>query len=131
MREEKRIYVVLPAVVEVGETAGGRVTVAQPAGRQIAQACHVVSKLRLDMFFHEPRQKSFEFEPITTIILKARDSKEIAHVGLLLLKTLHVVTFQDENREAYGPAQPTTALAVLAKPNQVKGILDYLPLWGS
>lgn len=127
MREEKRIYVVLPAAVDVGT----RVKVVQPPGRQIAQACHVVSKLRLEMFFNGPKQKSFEFEPITTIILQGRDTAELTHIALLLLKNFDVVTFQDENLEAYGPKQPTTALAVLAAPSQMKGILDYLPLWGS
>jgi hypothetical protein len=129
MKEEKRIYVVLPAVVEIGS----RVTVVQPAGRQVAQACHVVSKLRFYEWFKHPVKmlKSLIFQPITTIVLQARDTAELVHIGLLLMKTLDFVTFQDENLEAYGPTKPITALAVLAAPSQVVGILNYLPLWGS
>lgn len=142
MKEEKRIYVILPATVQVpNETfthnektlpnfLKGVRHVLQPHGRQIAQACHVVSKLRFIQ--SENKIESNEFQPITTIILQARDSYELRHNYVYLTaKKLNPVLFQDENKEVYGDFRPTTALAVLATPAQVVGILDYLPLWGS
>lgn len=129
--EENRIYAV---VAEVISTARGKVT--QPSGRQVAQACHAVSKLR-----HEQHPTNFhvtavsfgknQFEPITTIILQARDSAEMSHVYSLLLKKKSApVIFQDINPE-YGLGSFPTAIAVFANKKQISGILDYLPLWGS
>lgn len=139
MKEEKRIYVVIPATVQVPAPVGvgysGKVMhVLQPAGRQIAQACHVVSKLRMELMVEAKRTETGDFtltDPITTIILQARDSKELIHNYVALAKKLDPIAFSDENEEAYGKFRPITALAVLAKPSQVRGILDYLPLWGS
>lgn len=147
VKEEKRIYVIIPATVE---TAGGTYehnlrhfvdfskpvrVVVQPPGRQIAQACHVVSKLRFEIdkqYFGSTGPCPGAFDPITTIILQARDSKEMIHNFVSLnKKKLCPVLFTDENEAAYGQFKPITALAVLATPSQVKGILDYLPLWGS
>lgn len=128
MTDEKRIYVVVPALVQI---ADGRY-VQQPAGRQIAQACHVVSKLR-----HQMDRESLPkaaFESITTIILQARDSAELCHVYELFLrhkKLSRPVLFSDENKAAYADFHPITAMAVLATKKGVEGILDYLPLWGN
>lgn len=125
MKEEKRIYVVLPATVEVPAPMK---FVVQPSGRQIAQACHVVSKLRHEM----NADPKIIFHPLTTIILAARDSKEMMHAYIALnRRKLKTVIFSDENEAAYGRFQPITALATLASPRKVAGILDYLPLWGS
>jgi len=133
MKEDKRIYVVLPAVVEVA----GKQWVAQPPGRQIAQACHVSAKLRHErgLTTHKAPLMGRQpvYEDITTIILAARDSHEMMHVFQLLEKRkLFSTFFSDQNPEAYGSDfRPITALATLARPAQVEGILDYLPLWGS
>lgn len=142
MKEEKRIYVVIPAIVEVPagtfihhnksfvDFQGGVKHVVQPPGRQIAQACHVVSKLRF--VTSENKVEPNVFQPVTTIILQARDSKELVHNYIALRsKKLDPVLFSDENEAAYGRFRPVTALAVFATPKQVVGILDYLPLWGS
>lgn len=133
MSLEKRIYVVLPATVQVPAFPGapGKTRhVLQPHGRQIAQACHVVSKLRHSVQFDSTRK--LDFQPVTTIILQARDSNEMMHNYVMLNKrTLFPVFFSDENRDAYGDFRPITALAVWASQKQVAGILDYLPLWGS
>ena len=124
MKLEKRIYVVLPATVEVGRDK----YVTQPEGRQVAQACHVVSKLRIGGSVYAVHP----FKPITTIILACRDSKELVHVySILTMKHLSPVLFSDENEGAYGNFKPITALAVYATPTQVFRTLDYLPLWGS
>ena len=124
MTEEKRIYVVVAATVQT--LPGGKGTVIQPYGRQIAQACHVVSKLRFYNDLHD------EFIPVTTIILQGRDSNELLHVHQLSLKArLRPVTFADENPEVYGNCRPITAIAFLATKHQAEGIVDYIPLWGS
>jgi hypothetical protein len=128
--DRDRLYVVLPARVEVRD----RRIVEQPAGRQIAQACHVVSKLRLG---YAQRQHAFcqshiWADPVTTIILQARDQKEMMHGYILLVEKNFLPTlFADENPEVYGDIKPITAMAVLATPKYVEGILDYLPLWGA
>lgn len=131
---ELRIYVAVAGTVQVPADRPRR-SVIQPAGRQIAQACHVVSKLRHERSdkFQEGRFGDPEFEPITTIILQARDSAELRHVQTLLLKKkLRAVPFFDTNPDAYGAGETVmTAVAVLATKQQVEHILDYLPLWGA
>jgi hypothetical protein len=138
--EETRIYVVVAGTIQVPVAAGTHKpplrTVVQPVGRQIAQACHVVSKLRHrdTKFVLDHREHSIEFEefkPITTIILQARDSAELGHVHFLLhKKKLNPILFSDENPQ-YGPGEWPTAIAALANKKQIEGILDYLPLWGA
>jgi hypothetical protein len=137
MTEEKRIYVVVAGTIQVpvyAPIADGFKqplrTVVQPMGRQIAQACHAVSKLR---FTDDPTEfvEPNEFYPRTTIILQARDSAEMFHVYVLLCrKRLNPVIFSDNNPE-YGPGNWPTAIAVYGTPKQIQGVLDYLPLWGS
>lgn len=118
--EEKRIYVVVAGTIQTPRT------VIQPPGRQIAQACHVVSKLRI-----ENHNGSHRFEPITTIILQARDSAELTHVQLLACKKkFQVVAFFDRNPE-YGDVGQKTAIAFLATQEQTHLVCDYLPLWDS
>jgi hypothetical protein len=69
------------------------------------------------------------FEPITTIILQARDSAELTHVQLLALKKkLQVAAFFDTNPE-YGDVEHKTAIAFLATQEQTHLVCDYLPLW--
>lgn len=125
--EEKRIYVVVPVIVEVAD----RRMVKQPVGRQVAQAVHVVSKLRVyETVMAARKDDPLVWIPCTTIILSARDSKEMGHVWeLLKRKKINVAYFGDTNLE-YGAMSPITAICtepVLKK--QVEGILDYLPLW--
>lgn len=133
MIQEQRIYVVVAGTIQVPVTPNSHKpplrTVVQPIGRQIAQACHAVSYLR-----HTEERKSLQsvtFNPVTTIILQARDSSELGHVfSLLVRKRLQPILFSDDNPE-YGPGNWPTALAVYGTPKQIKGALDYLPLWGS
>lgn len=152
MIDEKRIYVVVAGTIQVPVNPGSYKpplrTVVQPAGRQIAQACHVVSKLRhgwqkawschltnnycdkngLGGFMGHTCVK-LELIPMTTIVLQARDSAEMGHVFQLLnRKRLNPMMFSDDNPE-YGPGSWPTAIAVFATQKQVQGILDYLLLW--
>jgi hypothetical protein len=121
-------------------------TVLQPAGRLAAQAAHVVSKVRHNMLKDEIiratraakgkrevwyRGHVLHFEPVTTIILAAGDSLELHHVrGLLAGAQIKYEVFYDENPEAYGRGVVMTAVATVPVfPDEVYGILDYLPLW--
>ena len=131
--EEKRIYAIVAATIRVplypNTDRLGERTVFQPAGRQIAQACHVVSKARHQMSIGRSVREAFQ--PLTTIILQARDSAELDHVyHLLVCKGLSPVYFYDNNLE-YGPRVHTTAVGVICLPEQTLGTIDYLPLWGS
>jgi hypothetical protein len=122
--EERRIYVAVAGTIQVPVR-----TVIQPVGRQVAQACHAVSKLRIEMHNGITQEG---FEPITTIVLQARDSAELFHVyELLRRKKLDPVIFQDNNNPEYGLGDWPTAIAVYATKKQISGILDYLPLWGA
>ncbi len=122
-------------------------TIAQIAGRAMAQGEHVVSKVRFSMV----RQEAFRavraakggpgvwfrghhimfFHPVTTINLAARDSFELYHVlHLLQGKGIPVHVFRDENPAVYGEGKVLTAIATEpVDPALTVGILDYLPLW--
>lgn len=134
MNEEQRIYAVVAGTIQVpvaaGTNKGPLRSVVQPIGRQVAQACHVVSKLRR-VHAGPDTQYGLGFEPMTTIILQARDSAELGHVYTLLhKKKLNPVMFSDTNPQ-YGPGEWPTAIAVFATKKQIQNILDYLPLWGN
>lgn len=124
--EEQRIYVVVAGAVKCLSRQ-----VVQPPGRQIAQACHVVSKLRQAEYIKGKAWYEL-FMPITTIILQARDSAELRHVQTLLLSKRKLdapTVFFDTNEPVYGPGEVMTAIAILATKKQTIGILDYLPMW--
>jgi hypothetical protein len=124
--DNERLYVVISEII-FGKD-GRRVF--QPAGRQIAQACHAVSGYRHS--FMGTNTPGFDsFEPKTTIILQARDSAELQHITDLLLRgKINIFLFHDSNSE-YGEGNYATALTCYASSHQISGILDYLPLWGS
>lgn len=139
---EKRIYAVVAETVWTPEKG----VVTQIAGRMAAQACHAVSRMKMHRMIDAVKRlvprlklkalvvelKQIANEATTTIILSCRDGRELSHVKHLLLQkriTLH--TFDDTNPEVYGKDYAvTTALATRpVDPADVKGILDYLPLW--
>jgi hypothetical protein len=134
--EEPRIYVVVAA-----EVTGASGPVAQPPGRQVAQACHAVSLMRVKRAMDMPLAKikgkvdiSPAIEPITTIVLQARDGKELLHLMFLMDKEeIPYEVFRDTNSE-YGDERhevPTAFATYPLEPSAIMGILDYLPLWGS
>lgn len=148
---ERRIYVIVAGTVQVpvalihhnghvhADTRKGVRTVIQPVGRQVAQACHAVSKLRhkavhadIVRVQDETLALTRAFEPVTTIVLQARDSAEMLHVYYMLSrKKLNPVIFSDTNPEYGDGFDAPTAVAVFGSPKQVRYILDYLPLWGA
>ena len=114
---EKRLYVVVAASID---TDKGRIT--QPPGRQVAQACHAVGCYR--------SEEQIRYEPVTTIILQARDTNELDHVLYLLRKKkIETFLFHDENLEYGIGVYPTAFCTEPVYKDQIKGILDYLPLW--
>lgn len=118
-------------------------TIVQVPGRLAAQAAHVVSKMRCTQLAHEVEAALLSknrkrvigvspFQPITTIILGARDSFELQHVYGLLRDVGGILTykFNDTNPAVYGEGEVTTAIATVpVYKAEVVGILDYLPLW--
>jgi hypothetical protein len=135
------------ALVRIEETR----TIVQVPGRLAAQAAHVVSKMRYTQLAHEVEAATVKtltnrrrhlhtydapivspFQPITTIILGARDSFELEHVYRLLRDVAGILTykFNDTNPAVYGEGEVTTAIATVpVLKAETIGILDYLPLW--
>jgi peptidyl-tRNA hydrolase len=117
----------------------------QPPGRLAAQAAHAVSKARLAMArkqvdrlgslgrLHDDEWWDSVSMPITTIVLGARDIKELLHVeGLLYQVGIPVYLFYDTDQPDYGGEHVCVLTALATEPvdeGEVAGILDYLPLW--
>lgn len=126
LTEEKRIYVV---VAETVDTSNG--VIVQPCGRIAAQCAHVVSRARLEL---AEKTGSYDWEPITTIVLAARDTAEMEHIHHLIHKDededVQGIAFYDTNSDVYGPGEVLTAICTLPiEPWKLAGITDYLPLW--
>jgi hypothetical protein len=78
------------------------------------------------------------YQPITTIVLSVKDSKELEHIQKMLyrLKYRHDCFF-DTNEEVYGynhvtnaPYSLMTALATYPiTQSEISDVLGYLPLW--
>lgn len=112
-------------------------------GRQMAQACHAVSALKLSYIEEavrfgcgDPLKLVIQLMeiPITTITVKARDTKELLHINELAQArgVLHFL-FSDDNAQVYGTNDRIpTALAIgPLMTTQFVGLTDYLPLWTS
>ena len=137
---EKRIYCVVAHAVQVLEYEPGRSfpitnvpSIVQPAGRQIAQACHAVSLMRLTMAWESKRPDNM-WPPITTIILQARDTFELVHIqNLLNERRIFNYAFYDHDNPDYGSIDTHVFTALATEPidsDQSCTVLDYLPLWG-
>jgi hypothetical protein len=123
-------------------------TIEQVPGRALTQGEHAVGKVRHMMVrdeihrAHEVAAKNkrdkvwylgqkIMYHPITTINLMARDSYELYHIrGLLNAAQIKYQLFLDENPPVYGEGKVFTAIATYpVTPDEVTGIMDYLPLW--
>lgn len=124
---EKRIYVV---VAETVQNPDGK-RIVQVCGRNMAQCAHVVSGMQVKRITAPPAL--ITFESCTTIVLAARDSKEMEHIRRLLrTASISHEVFHDTNLEVYETKEEIFT-AICTQPIeavQVEGILDYLPLWG-
>lgn len=137
--ENKRIYCVVahtvqPLIIEDDKPKHDVPSFVQPAGRQIAQACHAVSLMRLRMVGLKGLPvRVIDALPITTIILQARDTFELVHIQKLLNDKGYVnYAFHDSDQPDYGDVLARIFTALATEPmteNQAVGILDYLPLW--
>jgi peptidyl-tRNA hydrolase len=132
-------------VVAVAKTliygAGDKTTYKMEPGRQIAQACHAVSGLKLRYCEEKSeglKQKLYNLvvqlieEPITTIVLQARDTREILHLAALAEdKGLLHFCFADDNYSIYKTTEriPSAVAIGPVEGNQLYSITDYLPLW--
>lgn len=134
MSEEKRIYVVVAETVQPDEFT----SVDQVPGRLAAQCAHVVSKVRVLMMASQSRGEYHPLQPITTIVLSVKDSKELRHIQRMLerLNILHAF-FVDTNEDVYGwnhasnaPYRLTTAVATFPVTKfEIDDVLGHLPLW--
>jgi len=120
---EKRIYVVLPSFI-IAPTMFLREIIPMSCGRCIAQACHVVSKLKL-------RLKLDPDEEHTTIILKVVDSNELEKVrDKVSHSRLPWEEFRDTNPEYYKTEKSIlTAVAVCCSRKKGKSLFHGYDAW--
>lgn len=134
--DDKRIYVVVSetfsAVFKGFDGAPGYLSEGcrHPPGRLAAQVGHVVSKVRTMMIIKNLAAPT-HFEPITTVVLSARNDKELDLLAKLIDCYYVCEVFYDTNDEAYGVDHKVlTAIATYPVSKEwTIGILDHLPLW--
>ncbi len=127
----------------------GQNSINQPPGRLIAQASHAISLVSINIArkwvkLLAEKKNGLErvtddalfdalAQPITKIILEARDSFELLHTKALLdEREIPNYAFEDSNQIDYGNTQVSVTTAIATEPvsaEEVAGILDYLPLW--
>jgi hypothetical protein len=143
--DNKRIYVVVAKTVTIPKhtvfpelTEVESSVIHQPVGRIAAQVGHVVSRMRVGLVLKNPPKQVEWYTvddfnvPVTTIVLSARDSKEMEHIeGLLEIAGLSYTTFYDTNEPVYGKYNEvlTAICTEPVYPHEVHGITDYLPLF--
>jgi hypothetical protein len=128
-QEERRIYVAIPATVQIE----GR-TIVQVPGRQAVQGGHAKSMVHYQLFLRDLQiYTKPQYEAITTIYKGCRDSYELNHVAFLIGKIQPAPIAQifcDINRDVYGVGGGIpTAVAAYLTSEEAYGVLDYLPLW--
>jgi peptidyl-tRNA hydrolase len=117
-KAERRIYVVVASSVTVD---GERIRM-EP-GRMAAQACHVTGRYRA--------KAGMPYKEITTIVLEARNSKELMKVMVELSQVVpEIFTFHDTNPDFYGtPGHVFTALCTEpVNPSVVDDAIGHLEL---
>jgi hypothetical protein len=114
VEEENRLYVIVAEEIHIG-----RDKVWMEPGRMAAQACHVTGK------FREGRT----YQDITTIVLTARNNKELDMLARTLAPQLDFWEFRDHNPEFYKKKDRVlTALCFYAKPTLAQEFIAHLPL---
>jgi predicted DNA binding CopG/RHH family protein len=121
MTVEKRLYIILPATIDVPET---RQIIPMSCGRLFAQAIHVGSKIKQ----HEKMDPDLE---TTTIVLRVENSKELDAVLDKVKKAgIPWQTFLDTNAEVYGTeAALLTAVAALCSRKKGKSLFFGIDSW--
>ena len=133
----------LKVVIVVAETPNCRPTSKMNCGMAAAQAAHAMNKLMASylgwlMYIDARSARVHDYvrrlrdEPITTVILKARDTKEPHHI-FNLAESCHLlcVEYSDTNPTFFGtPYEVVTAVAIGPYLKyRFDGITDYLPAW--
>jgi len=127
--EDLRIFVIVPETVQV-DLEGHLETISMPSGRLMAQAAHVVSRMRVTF------ASTFKGVPITTIVYGVRNSRELAKLQRELWAIesdkplLRTVAFYDKDYTFYGTGFDVLT-AVCTTPvlrEQVDDILGHLEL---
>lgn len=130
--DTNRIYVVVTPMVKIGSRV-----VQMETGRMMAQACHAASKAKFQFVFRQKKKLKdwiivMTDYGLTTIILKARDQKELRHIfNLAEIKGLPTVEFYDDNEDFYEhkDAQLTAIAVGPICSDQSVNVCDYLPLF--
>jgi hypothetical protein len=130
--EEKRFYVVVPEKV----TSYTKHTVNMEPGRLIAQAFHLGRK-------YEAEKNDLPYEEITTIVLSARNSRELDMVQERLIdyrsglfnhgEAFTVHEFKDTNKPLY-KSQRKVKTIICTSPvlkTDVDGAIGHLELYGN
>jgi hypothetical protein len=129
--EEKRIYVVVAerwkkTLRNKDGSEFYSIYIPHPPGRLAAQCAHVVSKMRIHRIIGS-LSSPVAFEPITTIVLSARNEEEVAFLANVLGGRCE--TFYDTNNE-YGGREVLTALCTYPEEKRFfDKMLGHLPLW--
>ena len=118
---EKRLYIVVPKVLEIpGQNRG----VVISCGRAVAQAVHVGSKLKI-------QEKLDPDLATTTVILQVHNSLDLpAILDKIKKANLPWATFLDDNAEVYGiPDSLLTAVACLCSKKKGKSLFYGMESW--
>ncbi len=120
---EKRIYVVIPSFL-IAPGLWLREYIPMSCGRAIAQACHVVSKLKL-------RLKLDPDEENTTIVLRVTDSNELEKVRDKISRSrLPWEEFLDTNPGYYKTEKSIlTAVAICCSRKKGKSLFHGYDAW--
>ena len=123
--QEEKIFVIVPLSVQVEAKHGDEITIRMPVGRLAAQTAHVVSAMRLS------EESPTGDEPITTIVLTVRNSKELSKVlRELNYGEIAYSTFHDQDEKFYG-TKDDVFTAICTWPctkDQVDDIIGHLEL---
>ena len=131
---ELRIYAIVARSVKPVSRS-----IVQTDGRMAAQASHAEATLR---HWNADFPKDKPFRNLATIILEARDQKELNHIEGLINRDYtyanpsnqnagaQFVNYFDHNPEVYGTENSIlTSMAVYGDPDKLVWLLDYLPLF--
>ncbi len=138
---DRIVVAVAKTLIYTKSENGEPTTYKMEPGRQIAQACHAVSALKLRFCeiqdaagAHDLRHHVITVmeNPITTIVLQARDSKELIHLANMCEdKGLLYFMFLDDNEQVYGTTDRIPSAIAIGPIDAISllGVTDYLPLW--
>jgi peptidyl-tRNA hydrolase len=129
--DKSRIYVIVTPIVKIPKG-----TYRMEPGRIMAQVAHASSKLKFGYALSNNAPKdwmvAFYRQSVTTIVLLARDQKELLHINNLTIlanPSLYAEMYEDENEAVYGTKDLVLTAVAIGPTNKdaVVGICDYLP----